>query len=120
MNNLKSENTLLQLRDDIRAFVRERRLEKTETPKNLATALSVEAGELLEPFQWLLTGDVIELGPHKLVAVQKEMADVLIYLVALADSLNTDLIEVARQKMHDNRIKHPAPPVQIKAIIAAD
>ena len=52
---------LTQLRDELRAFAGERDWDQFHTPKNLASALSVEAAELLEPFQWLKTGELSEL-----------------------------------------------------------
>ena len=76
------------LRDIVRAFVDERDWDQFHTPKNLAAALSVEAAELLEHFQWLQHGRADELGPDKLVQVRHEMADVLVYLVRLADKLD--------------------------------
>ena len=82
---------LQPLRDLVRQFVDERDWDQFHTPKNLSAALSVEAAELLEHFQWLHTGDAAELGPDKLVEVRHEMADVLVYLVRLADKLDVDL-----------------------------
>jgi dCTP diphosphatase len=83
-------------------------------PKNLASALIVEAGELLEHFQWLTEAQSRELGPEQKQAVAHEMADVLLYLVQLASSLNIDLMQAATEKMVLNAIKYPAPaPSQI-------
>jgi NTP pyrophosphatase (non-canonical NTP hydrolase) len=107
-----SGSELQILRDSIRMFVRERDWEQFNSPKNLATALCVEAGELLEPFQWLKTGDLNELGDKKIKHVQQEMADVLIYLISLADRLETDLVEAVRAKMEINRLKYPAEMVR--------
>jgi dCTP diphosphatase len=83
-------------------------------PKNLASALIVEAGELLEHFQWLTEAQSRELGPEQRQAVAHEMADVLLYLVQLASSLNIDLMQAATEKMVLNAVKYPAPaPAQI-------
>ncbi len=101
-----------QLRDDIRQFVDERDWVKFHTPKNLACALSVEAAELLEPFQWLQQGTTEELGEAKLTAVRHEMADVFVYLMHLADRLDVDLFEAVREKMILNRRKYPAEQVR--------
>lgn len=103
---------LVALRDQIRAFVDERDWDQFHTPKNLATALSVEAAELLEPFQWLQVGNADELGAKNLVQVSHEMADVLVYLVRLADKLDIDLMAAATEKMALNRDKYPADKVR--------
>lgn len=103
---------LVALRDQIRAFVDERDWDQFHTPKNLATALSVEAAELLEPFQWLQVGNADELGAKSLAQVAHEMADVLVYLVRLADKLDIDLMAAVSEKMALNRDKYPADKVR--------
>ena len=103
---------LTSLRDVMREFVAERDWDQFHTPKNLSAALCVEAAELLEPFQWLVTGDAGELGEHKLRAVRHEMADVLVYLVRLADKLDVDLGDAVDEKMVLNRLKYPADMVR--------
>jgi NTP pyrophosphatase (non-canonical NTP hydrolase) len=107
-----SQTDLHSLRDLLREFVRERDWSIYHTPKNLATALSVEASELLEPFQWLNSGTKEELGAAKLNAVRHEMADVLVYLVQLADQLDVDLYDALIEKMELNRKKYPADKVR--------
>ncbi|MFL6660356.1 MAG: nucleotide pyrophosphohydrolase [Massilia sp.] len=96
----------------MRVFVDERDWDQFHTPKNLACALSVEVAELLEHFQWLQNGSSAELGEAKLEAVRHEMADVLVYLVRLADKLNVDLGDAVEQKMVLNRLKYPADKVR--------
>lgn len=103
---------LLQLRDLVREFVVERDWDQFHSPKNLASALTVEAAELLEHFQWLQHGRADELGPDKLKAVRHEMADVLVYLVRLADKLDVDLVQAVQEKMVLNRAKYPAERVR--------
>jgi dCTP diphosphatase len=98
---------LTALRDALRDFAREREWEPFHTPKNLAAALSVEASELLEPFQWLTDEQSAALPPETLEAVSREMADVLLYLVRLADRLDVDLVQAARDKMVLNALKYP-------------
>src|SRR5450830_1624427 len=84
MNTDQNASTDLQeIRDCLRSFASERQWDRFHTPKNLASALSVEASELLEPFQWLQRGTADELGPQQLAAVRYEMADVLTYLVSM-------------------------------------
>jgi len=103
---------LVALRDQIRTFVDERDWDQFHSPKNLATALSVEAAELLEPFQWLQVGDAAELGAKNLAQVTQEAADVLVYLVRLADKLDIDLMAAVAEKMVLNREKYPADKVR--------
>jgi NTP pyrophosphatase (non-canonical NTP hydrolase) len=103
---------LARLRALVRAFVDERDWDQFHSPKNLASALSVEAAELLEHFQWLQHGRADELGPDKLVEVRHEMADVLVYLVRLADKLDVDLMVAVQEKMVLNRAKYPAEQVR--------
>ena len=101
-----------QLRAIVRQFVDERDWDQFHTPKNLASALSVEAAELLEHFQWLNHGRADELGADKLVEVRHEMADVFVYLVRLADKLDVDLFAAVQEKMVLNRAKYPADQVR--------
>jgi NTP pyrophosphatase (non-canonical NTP hydrolase) len=112
MSETSKDQQLQQLRDDIRQFVAERDWAQFHTPKNLASALCVEAAELLEPFQWLHNGSKEELGEAKLTAVRHEMADVFVYLMHLADRLDVDLLEAVREKMVMNRRKYPAEQVR--------
>jgi dCTP diphosphatase len=101
--------SLEALRERVVQFVEERDWRQFHAPKNLASALIVEAGELLEHFQWLTEAQSRELaqpGPAK-EAVAAEMADVLLYLVQLADELQIDLLEAAGRKMVANAAKYP-------------
>ena len=106
------QTELMKLRNMIRVFVDERDWNKFHTPKNLSMALSVEVAELVEHFQWLKTGDVEELSGDKLEQVRHEMADVLTYLIQLADKLHIDLKEAVLEKMEINRTKYPADKVR--------
>lgn len=103
----RETDTLDELRETLRGFATERDWDKFHSPKNLAIALSVEAAELLEPFQWLREGTAAELGPERLAAVSEEMADVLLYLVMLADKLDVDLLAAGRDKLEKNALKYP-------------
>jgi dCTP diphosphatase len=100
-------DSLLRLRDALREFAAERDWEQFHTPRNLATALAVEAAELLEPFQWLTDVESRELAPETFAAVEQEMADVLLYLVRLADRLGVDLEQAALAKIELNAQKYP-------------
>lgn len=99
---------LSDLRDELRRFAAERDWDQFHSPKNLAAALVVETAELLEHFQWMSEAASKGLTAKQLREVRKEMADVLIYLVRLADKLDVDLLQAARQKMKENARKYPA------------
>lgn len=98
---------LRELRDAVRRFSAERDWDRYHAPKNLAMALSVEAAELLEHFQWISEEDSKRLGADQLARVREELADVLIYLVRLADKLDVDLLAAARDKLVLNAAKYP-------------
>jgi NTP pyrophosphatase (non-canonical NTP hydrolase) len=99
--------SLDELRLLLQQFADERDWNRYHTPKNLAAALIVEAGELLEHFQWLSQGESQALDQGKRQEVAHEMADVLIYLVRMADQLGIDLLEAAADKMVLNARKYP-------------
>nr|WP_315402180.1 nucleotide pyrophosphohydrolase [uncultured Duganella sp.] len=101
-------DSLDELRALTRAFARERDWEPFHTPKNLAMALSVEVAELAEHFQWLPTGADAELDDAKRAGIRHELADVLLYLVQLADKSGVDLRAAALEKMALNAAKYPA------------
>ena len=98
---------LLELRDELRRFAAERDWDRFHSPRNLAAALSVEAAELLEPFQWLSDEQSCDLPPETRAAVEQELADVLLYLVRLADRLDVDLVAAAHAKIAHNAVKYP-------------
>jgi dCTP diphosphatase len=98
---------LSQLRDALREFAAERDWDQFHSPKNLASALSVEAAELLECFQWLTEEQSRHLTPEQLARARDEMADVLNYLVRIADKLDVNLLEAAREKIQKNALKYP-------------
>ena len=95
------------LRDKLREFSRARDWDQFHTPRNLATALAVEAAELLEHFQWLRDEESRSLQPETREAVSLEAADVLLYLIRLADKLDLDLLALAERKIEINAEKYP-------------
>jgi dCTP diphosphatase len=97
-----------RLRDELRTFARERDWEQFHSPKNLAMALAAESGELLEVFQWLTEERSRRLEPTALAAAEEEIADVLLYLIRLADQLGIDPIAAAQRKLAANARKYPA------------
>lgn len=105
---IADSDPLQPLVDALRAFAAEREWEQFHTPKNLACALSVEASELLEHFQWLTDAQSQTLAPDKTAEVAAEAADVFLYLLQLCDKLGIDLIAAAQAKMEVNAQKYPA------------
>ncbi|MGH8616916.1 MAG: nucleotide pyrophosphohydrolase [Burkholderiales bacterium] len=77
------------------------------SPKNLATALAVESGELLEHFQWLTEDQSRDLPEPVRSAVAAEVADVLLYMIQLCTSLGIDPIAAAQEKLLVNGEKYP-------------
>ncbi|WP_018991558.1 nucleotide pyrophosphohydrolase [Aromatoleum toluclasticum] len=104
---MTGQDSLDELRDALRAFAAERDWERFHTPKNLAMALSGEAGEVIEHFQWLSGEDSVALPEQTRGEVALELADVLLYLVRLADVLGVDLADAARTKMRINADRYP-------------
>lgn len=92
------------LKEEIRAFAQARDWEQFHTPKNLAMAITGEAGELAAEFQWLTAQQsVLEaLSDKQLEAISLEIADVQIYLLRLADVLRVDVPTAVRKKLEIN------------------
>ncbi|NMG15970.1 nucleotide pyrophosphohydrolase [Aromatoleum bremense] len=105
---MSERDQLLVLRDALRAFAAERDWERFHTPKNLAMALAGEAGEVIEHFQWLSADESANLSEARRAEVALELADVLLYLVRLADVLDIDLGEAAQRKLALNAGRYPA------------
>lgn len=99
--------TIAQLAQRLQQFADARDWGQFHSPKNLASALIVEAGELLEHFQWMTQDQSRQLGAEKKQAVAHEMADVLLYLVQLSSALGVDLMAAASEKMAINAQKYP-------------
>lgn len=102
--------TLAQLRDVVRGFVDARDWQQFHSPKNLSMALAIEAGELMEHFQWITTdaSRTVDQDAEKLNAVSEELADVLCYTLAIANELGIDVASAMTAKMKKNEIKYPA------------
>ena len=105
------QTTLADLRRLVDRFVDERDWHQFHTPKNLAMSLAVEAAELMEHFQWLTAEQSRAVADEKdkLAAVGEELADVLCYVLAMANELGLDLSTSLREKMIKNRQKYPTP-----------
>lgn len=111
---------LEELRERLRTFAKERNWEQFHSPKNLAMALSVEAAELLEKFQWLTEKQSKELKVKDRVAVAEEIADVMLYLTLLADKLGIDLLAESHKKITKNSRRYPVALAKGRATKASD
>ena len=114
-NEISDDQTRVSdLRDLVAQFVNERDWSQFHSPKNLSMSIAIEAAELMEHFQWLTVEQSKELSPEQRVEVSEELADVLCYTVALANSLDLDISQSVFRKMELNREKYPAEKFQGK------
>ncbi len=100
------------LRQRLAEFAAMRDWDQFHSPKNLAMALIAEAAELVEHFQWLSEEQSRQLSPEKKQAVSHEIADILIYLIRIADKLDIDLITAAEAKIQINETRYPVDLVK--------
>jgi NTP pyrophosphatase (non-canonical NTP hydrolase) len=107
-----SADRLAELQRRLAEFAAARDWDRFHSPKNLAMALSVEAAELVEELQWLTEEQSRALEPERHERVRLEAADVLIYLLRLADKLGLDLLRAADDKIALNERKYPADRVR--------
>jgi dCTP diphosphatase len=103
---------LRALQQRVAEFAAARDWEPFHSPKNLAMALSVEAAELVEEFQWLTEEQSRALDAERRERVRLELADVFIYLLRIADKLGVDLVAAATDKIVLNEKKYPAERVR--------
>ena len=105
-------DSLASLTERLRRFAAERDWDRYHSPKNLAMALTGEAGELAAEFQWLTEAESRALDPERLERVRREAGDVLLYLARLADQAGFDLVEAAHAKIDLNAARYPADQVR--------
>ena len=103
---------LRALQQRLAAFAAARDWDQFHSPKNLAMALSVEAAELVEEFQWLTEEQSKALDAERRERVRLELADVFIYLLRIADKLGVDLLQAAEDKLVLNESRYPADRVR--------
>ena len=102
-----SSEALIELKQRLRDFAEARDWDQFHSPKNLSMALSAEVAEIVEHFQWLTEEQSKTLPKDKLAEVETELADTLIYLIRLADKLDIDLLNAAKNKIDINEQKYP-------------
>ena len=103
------ERKVHELKDKIKEFCEARDWDKFHNAKELAIALSIEASELLEIFRWKSSEEVKSLfeDPNKKEDIEDEMADILYFLVRMAQRYNIDLSDALDRKMEKNNNKYP-------------
>ena len=115
-NPITSSNQLAELRLEIDRFSEVRDWGQFHTPKNLSMALSVEASELMELFQWQVGNeDFSKLSESKKEAIAHEVADVFIYLMRFCSVTGIDPLKAAEEKLKLNDAKYPADVVKGKS-----
>ncbi len=96
-----------KIKINIKKFIKKRKWEKYHTPKNLSMALSVEASELLEIFQWIDNSEYKKREKQIKLLAKDELADIFYYLICIADKMNINLEEAINDKMKKNIKKYP-------------
>lgn len=109
------QTTLHDLKERMATFVRERDWEQFHSPKNLSMSIAIEAGELMEHFQWLTVEQSEQLDPDALQEIGEELADIVLYSLSMANHLQIDLAETVMAKMAKNERKYPKEQVRGKA-----
>ncbi len=107
MPHSDARSTLSELKLLVEEFVAERKWHQFHNAKNLSMALTIEAAELMEHFQWLTTEQVVAREGYDLQQVTDELADITSYALALANALQIDLASAVDNKMVKNRLKYP-------------
>ncbi len=95
------------IKQQLREFAKERDWDQFHSPKNFSMALIVECAELVEHFQWLTDDQSKHLSEETLDEVSLEMADIMMYLIRLADKLDVDLLQSVERKIKLNAVKYP-------------
>jgi NTP pyrophosphatase (non-canonical NTP hydrolase) len=106
-NMLMTDERIDELKAKLRKFRDDRDWKQFHNPKDLAISIAIEAGELLEEFQWKDKEGVERKVREERHKVEEEMADIYIYLLELSDVLGVDLVEAAGRKMAKNAVKYP-------------
>jgi NTP pyrophosphatase (non-canonical NTP hydrolase) len=104
-------DTLTQIQQAVAEFRDARDWRQFHSPKNLSMSIAIEAAELMEHFQWLTVDQADHLAQSDTAARQaiaEELADVLIYCISLADTLQLDLADIIFDKLAKNNAKYPA------------
>ena len=96
-----------EIQDKLENFATERDWGQFHNPKNLSMALSVEASELVEIFQWLRAEESISPDKKQIDAIKSEVADIAMYLLRFCSILEIDIEEAIKNKLEKNAEKYP-------------
>lgn len=112
-----TETSVADLKNAVQNFVEERDWEKYHNPKDLAESICIEAAELLQLFQWIEPEESTQFKeiPRKVHRIKEELADVVIYCLSMANTLNIDLASTIFKKIEHNKKKYPADQYKGKA-----
>jgi len=109
MTRNDNDTTVVDLKNSVSKFVKDREWGRFHTPRNLAESICIESAELLEIFQWSTEEDSLSTSDQSTVRkVEDELADVLIYCVGLANVVGIDITTAILNKMERNEEKYPA------------
>lgn len=111
-NSTQSADSINQLRARINQFVEARNWAQFHSPKNLAMAMIVEAGEVVEHFQWMTEQESRNLSDETKEKVGQELSDTFVYLLRIAEVCEIDLIKAANKKIDLNAEKYPIEKVK--------
>ncbi|MEM8843809.1 MAG: nucleotide pyrophosphohydrolase [Pseudomonadota bacterium] len=109
---MSESSEVQELMLELKQFAVERDWEQFHSPKNLSMALSVEAAELLEHFQWSTEDSSYQLDEKKKQLVSHEMADIFIFLLRICERLDVDLIAATKEKIAINHHRYPTEKVK--------
>ena len=105
-----SEDPFKELKRLVKNFIHERNWQQYHTPKNLAMSISIESAEIMELFQWYTNEEALEklrTDPEVKLALEDELADVLIYCLSLSNTCEIDLASAIRKKLKSNERRFP-------------
>ena len=105
---------VIELKELVNEFVEARNWHKYHNPKDIAISIIIEASELMELFQFVSESDIclITQDPHKFLHLKEELADVMIYCLSLANTLNVDITQAITDKINSNKAKYPVEKVK--------
>lgn len=109
MNSRDTVFTIEALISRIKQFIQERNWEKYHNPKDIAESICIESSELLKLFQWIKpkANEEVKRDSKKMEQIKAELADVVIYCLSMANSLNINLSKAVIEKIELNEKKYP-------------
>ena len=108
------ETRIAELKERVRKFIDDRDWAKYHNPKDIATSIAIEASELMELFQWVKDSqlDTVVNDPDKVARIEAELADIVIYCLGLANTLDIDVSRAVLGKVAENEARYPVDEVR--------